>query len=224
IVITDSTARAYGFQITARLESNLANGQAGDFTAAEQQVVICDDGSVKRTAGCPANATVQFLEHTQPFRTNTISVSWTAPATNVGNVHLYVAGNAANNDGTNSGDHIYTADYVLTPQASSPAPSITRVVSASAFSADAGLASGAWLEIYGSGFMTGNGRSWAGGDFTGLRAPTSLDGISVTVNNVAAYVAYISPTQINVQAPDDSTVGAAVPIQVTAEGAEGHGL
>ena len=30
IVITDSAARVYGFQMTARLESNLAGGQAGD--------------------------------------------------------------------------------------------------------------------------------------------------------------------------------------------------
>jgi uncharacterized protein (TIGR03437 family) len=222
ITITDATARAYGFQITARLESNPANGQAGDFTPGQQQLVLCDDGSVKRNLGCPANAPVQFLEHSQPFLTKTISISWTPPATNVGNVHLYIAGNAANNDGTNNGDHIYTADYVLTPQASGPAPSITKVVSASAFNADAGLASGTWLEIYGSGFMTGTGRSWAGGDFTGTKAPTSLDGISVTINNVAAYVSYISPTQINVQAPDDSVVGGAVPVQVTAGGTKSN--
>src|SRR5579864_1049763 len=31
IVVTDPTARVYGFQMTARLESDLANGQAGDF-------------------------------------------------------------------------------------------------------------------------------------------------------------------------------------------------
>jgi uncharacterized protein (TIGR03437 family) len=92
------------------------------------------------------------------------------------------------------------------------------VVSLSGFSADAGLAAGTWLEIYGTNFMAGEGRTWAGGDFTGSRAPTALDGISVTVNNVPAYVAYISPTQINVQTPDDATVGAAIPIQVTAAG------
>src|SRR3977135_2728934 len=32
IVITDSAAKAWGFQMTARLDSNLSNGQAGDFT------------------------------------------------------------------------------------------------------------------------------------------------------------------------------------------------
>src|SRR5689334_7382461 len=33
IVITDSAARVYGFEMTARLESDQAYGQAGDFTA-----------------------------------------------------------------------------------------------------------------------------------------------------------------------------------------------
>src|SRR5512140_1921964 len=37
IVITDARARLYGFQMTARLESDLAKGQAGDFTAGAQQ-------------------------------------------------------------------------------------------------------------------------------------------------------------------------------------------
>src|SRR3954451_13488469 len=62
IVITDPVARVYGFQLAARLESNLANGQAGDFTAGVQQLVLCDDGSVKRNAGCPGNAPIQFIE------------------------------------------------------------------------------------------------------------------------------------------------------------------
>jgi uncharacterized protein (TIGR03437 family) len=217
IVITDSAARVYGFEMTARLDSDLAYGQAGDFTAGAGQVVKCDDESIKGASGCPPKFPVQFIEHfNQPFRTNTIQVQWTAPATNVGNVHLYVAANAANNSGNENGDHIYTANYVLTPQGGAPAtPSITSVNSAGDFNAAAGLASGTWLEIKGTNFMAGNGRSWAGSDFSGTKAPTALDGIGVTINNVAAYVAYISPTQINVQAPDDSTVGSGIQVQVT---------
>lgn len=219
IVITDSAARVYGFEMTARLASDLVYGQAGDFTAGANQVVKCDNESPKGASGCPASAAVQFIEHTSPFRTNTIQVQWTPPATNAGPVKIYVAANAANNSGNENGDHIYTANYTLTPEgATAVTPSITKVVSASAFSADAGLASGTWLEIYGSNFMTGSGRSWGGGDFAGVRAPTALDGVSVTVNNVPAYVAFISPTQINIQAPDDSTVGPGIAVQVTAGG------
>src|SRR5438552_9102190 len=117
IVITDSAARVYGFQMTARLESNLANGQAGDFVVPPepQQIVICDNSSFKTSKGCPATAPVQFIEHGAPFNTNTIKVKWTPPSTNVGNVHIYVAANAANGNTTETGDHIYTASYVLTP-------------------------------------------------------------------------------------------------------------
>src|ERR1700704_4368046 len=47
LVVTDSKAKVYGFQMTARLESNLSNGQAGDFTAGAQQLVLCDNSSFK---------------------------------------------------------------------------------------------------------------------------------------------------------------------------------
>jgi len=37
--------------------------------------------------------------------------------------------------------------------------------------------------------------------------PTTLKGVSVTVDGKPAYLSYVSPTQINAQAPDDSTTG-----------------
>lgn len=215
IVVTDARARVYGFQMTARLESDLANGQAGDFTAGAQQYVVCDDSSFRTaTKPCPANAPVQFVEHSNPFLTNTMTVSWTPPATNVGNIHIYVAANAANGDGNNTGDHIYTAQYVLSPQSSAPAPVIASVVSASAFNPTAGLASGTWLEMYGTN-LSATTRGWEGRDFDGLRAPTSLDGVGVTVNGIPAYVDYVSPGQVNFQAPEDSVTGAGIEIRLT---------
>jgi hypothetical protein len=45
----------------------------------------------------------------------TFSFKWAAPASNVGNVTFYVAGNAANGTNTTSGDHIYTISQVVTP-------------------------------------------------------------------------------------------------------------
>jgi uncharacterized protein (TIGR03437 family) len=48
---------------------------------------------------------------------------------------------------------------------------------------------------------------WASADFNGPNAPTNLDGISVSIKNKPAYVWYLSPTQLNVQAPEDSTNG-----------------
>jgi uncharacterized protein (TIGR03437 family) len=222
IVITDSRARVYGFQMTARLESNLTNGQAGDYTAGTQQIVLCDNGSLKGSRGCPTNVPVQFIEHSSPFSTNTISVQWTAPSSNVGNVHIYVAANAANGDGNNTGDHIYTANYVLTPPSSNP-PTIAAVVSASGFNPNAGLASGTWLEIYGTNLSTTT-RGWAGSDFNGSNAPTSLDGVSVTIDGKPAYVDFVSPGQVNVQAPDDPNTGAGIQVVVSNSAGQSNGF
>ena len=47
--------------------------------------------------------------------------------------------------------------------------------------------------------------------------PTTLDGVSVTIDGTPAYVEYISATQINVLAPDDAKTGA-VNVQVTTAG------
>lgn len=97
------------------------------------------------------------------------------------------------------------------------APVITSIDSAGSYGGYSYFASGSWLEIFGSNLadprdprMTAavNPSQWNAGDFTGgVNAPTSLDGISVSINGKAAYVWYISPTQLNVQAPEDATLG-----------------
>src|SRR5438105_1211407 len=51
ITITDSKARVYGFEATARPDNNSSKGQAGDFTAGTQQLVICDNGRTKTASG-----------------------------------------------------------------------------------------------------------------------------------------------------------------------------
>jgi uncharacterized protein (TIGR03437 family) len=63
-----------------------------------------------------------------------------------------------------------------------------------------------YVEIYGSNLAT-TARAWAGADFNGSTAPTSLDGVSVTVNNKPAFVYYVSPGQININTPDDTATG-----------------
>jgi uncharacterized protein (TIGR03437 family) len=93
---------------------------------------------------------------------------------------------------------------------------ITSIDSASAYGGYSYFASGSWLEIKGTNLAdptdprlnnsTHSGQ-WASSDFNGNNAPTNLDGISVSINGKPAYVWYISPTQINVQAPEDSTIG-----------------
>jgi len=107
----------------------------------------------------------------------------------------------------------------MTPAAAcslSGAVSVTTINSATDFGAWPNFASGSYLEIKGSN-LAPDTRTWLTSDFTGtngVNAPTSLDGVSVSINSKPAYVYYISPTQIDVQAPDDSTTGN-VPITVT---------
>jgi hypothetical protein len=56
--------------------------------------------------------------------TNSWSFKWTAPPTSTGKVTFYAAGNAANNDGAQTGDLIYTTSASINPaQAPPPGPS-----------------------------------------------------------------------------------------------------
>jgi hypothetical protein len=57
-----------------------------------------------------------YVSHTGTSNTSATQVwgwTWTAPATNVGDVTFYVASNAANNDGSTAGDIIYLSEHIL---------------------------------------------------------------------------------------------------------------
>jgi uncharacterized protein (TIGR03437 family) len=66
---------------------------------------------------------------------------------------------------------------------------------------------GEWVSIFGTNLASSTA-TW-NGDF-----PTSLGGTTVTIDGNAAYLSYVSPGQINLQAPDDTATGA-VPVVVT---------
>jgi uncharacterized protein (TIGR03437 family) len=126
----------------------------------------------------------------------TFEFDWTPPATDVGAIKVYIAGNAANgNNQDDSGDHIYSASYTLTT--ASNGPTITNVVNGASFTG--GIVAGSWVSILGTN-LSGTQRSWTSADFVN-GTPTSLDNVSVAIGGKPAYVYYISPTQINVQAP-----------------------
>jgi uncharacterized protein (TIGR03437 family) len=139
---------------------------------------------------------------------------WTPPATNVGNVTLYVAGNAsasANALAPNvTTGHIYTSNITLTPAAAStgPVPAISAggVVSAGNFGAFTSAAPGSWIEIYGTN-LAASSYSWAGSDFNGSAAPTTINGVKVTVGGQLCYVSYTSTGQIDAQIPANVSPG-----------------
>ena len=113
--------------------------------------------------------------------------------------------------GNEQGDHIYTATYTLTAGAAGTAPSIDAggVVSSASF--QPGIVPGSWLTIKGSNLSPVTD-TWEKAIVNGI-LPTSLDGVSVSVGGKPAYVYFISPGQINVQAPDVGT--GPVPVTVT---------
>jgi uncharacterized protein (TIGR03437 family) len=99
----------------------------------------------------------------------------------------------------------------LVVQGTQPAPVISAVGNGASF--QPGVASATWLSILGSNLSTST-YSWQSSDFVNGVLPTSLQGVSVTINGMPAFIGYISPTQINLLAPDDATTGP-VQVQVT---------
>ena len=93
----------------------------------------------------------------------------------------------------------------LTPSLIRPVVSPGGVVPV--FSSTSVIQPGSWVSIYGSNLASAT-TVW-GGDF-----PTTLGNTSVTVNGKAAYLWFVSPGQINFQAPDDTATGL-VPVTVT---------
>jgi uncharacterized protein (TIGR03437 family) len=70
------------------------------------------------------------------------------------------------------------------------------------------VAPNTWVEIKGTDLApAGDTRIWAASDFVNSQLPTNLDGVSVTVNGVPAYIYYISPTQVNVLTPPGALSG-----------------
>jgi uncharacterized protein (TIGR03437 family) len=77
-------------------------------------------------------------------------------------------------------------------------PSIKSAASAGSFGAFPTIAPGTWIEIYGSNLAI-DSRSWTTSDFNGADAPFELDGTKVFVGGQPAFIAYISPGQVNAQ-------------------------
>jgi uncharacterized protein (TIGR03437 family) len=101
--------------------------------------------------------------------------------------------------------------FLATPMATTGGPQIRTydgVISASGFGALVTAAPGSWIEIYGEN-LAGTTRSWQASDFTNGSAPTSLDSVRVSVNGLPAYVAYVSPEQVNALLPASVAAGTA---------------
>ncbi len=97
-----------------------------------------------------------------------------------------------------------------------PSFQTSGVINGASFLTAGAVAPNTFVTVKGGG-LSATTRSWATSDFTGTKLPTQLDNVGVTVNGEAAYISYISPTQINFLTPTDIAPGP-VTIQVTNNG------
>ena len=220
-----TSQRAWGFQLTAR-ESGNTTFEAGSFASTDNHtLVMCastttlanfkelDFGGAQT---CPSAQPLAYIEHSLDGYQSTLNQAgsatyefdWTPPATDVGSITFYLAGNAGPGGPPNQNNaHIYTNTFTLTPAASTgPTPTVTKVVSASGFGGFSAIAPGTWIEITGTNLNT-NTRIWSGTDFSGNNAPTALDGTSVKIGGQSAFIYYISPTQVNALVPSGVSTG-----------------
>ncbi len=200
-------SQRWGFQLTARLASDPSR-KAGTFTVTDLIRVRCDDPTAARgtPAPCAADRT-EFAAHTLAAASRgsngrmDFEVEWTPPATNVGRVIFYAAGNAASADGSNAGDRIYNDSVEIEAEDDecrvTGRPSI-RAVQNSASGAP-GLAWNTIASIFGSNFTVSGRRRSARDD--GDRFPTDLACVAVFVEDRPVPITYIQEDQINFQAP-----------------------
>ena len=126
-----------------------------------------------------------------------------------GNDKLYYAWQESN--ATPNGVYLYREP----PAGTNNAPSISSVVNGATF--QPGIVAGSWVTITGAN-LAETSRIWGDADFNrGNLLPTNLSGTSVKINGLDAPVYYISPTQVNVQAPAGITGN--VSVVVTHNGA-----
>jgi uncharacterized protein (TIGR03118 family) len=97
----------------------------------------------------------------------------------------------------------------------SPTVTASNIVNGASFGT--GIAPNTWITITGTS-LAATARSWATADFSGSNLPTTLDGVTVTINGEKAYPDFISPKQINVLTPSDLPAGSSIPVVVTNNG------
>jgi uncharacterized protein (TIGR03437 family) len=99
------------------------------------------------------------------------------------------------------------------PAAAARQPALTtREGAVNGATFDRGIVPGSWVTLGGANLAPAT-RSWTADEIVNGCLPTELDGVSVKIAGKPAYVSCISPTQINVQAPEEVMPGWA-PVEV----------
>jgi uncharacterized protein (TIGR03437 family) len=205
VVVTDSNIALQPSPST--LSFSMAAGAADPPSQSLAVSVAGDSVIFQATVSAPPNGkwlTVSPTGAATPARLTVAVISKDlVPGTYAGVITLAVAG------ATNSSR---TIPVTFTIQAPVSRPAITANGVVNAAGGGTAIAPGTWVSIFGTA-LSPTTRAWRTADFVNGALPTSLDGVSVTINGKPAAVAFISPTQINVLSPDDTATGL-VPVQV----------
>lgn len=220
VTIADTPQVGWGFQLTARQASSLGT-MAGSFVVTDANTQnVCGTTDFKKeqffVSSCPSSMPLMYIEHSfigtrlpngGQARSATFEFDWNPPSTDIGPIQISLSAVAANGDGTTSGDHVYNTRYTVTRlQPNQPLISNGGIVNGASFQSGSTVSPGSWVTITGTN-LANNARPWASGDFSGSKLPTSLDGVSVTMDGKPAYVEYISANQVNVLAPAGTAIG-----------------
>jgi uncharacterized protein (TIGR03437 family) len=200
VTLTQSNRGRFGFQLTAIDDSGK---KAGDLTPTDSRT---------QTQFNTVNGDQrQYINHTfdgsGPFAVGVgkWTFKWKAPAQSVGRVTFYFVGNAANNNGQDTGDSIYQSDQSIQPAAT--LTSLTTVLAAS-FSGAAPITANAIVAGFGSGLSQNVVVA------STIPLPTTLDGTEVKVKDASgversAGLFFVSPFQVNYLIPTGTANGAA---------------
>ena len=212
--ITDNLGVVFGFELSVRQAADTAVAAGNLEPAGTGMRVICSNGAAK-TANQPcAGNGPQYIEHTLSSANGVWSMEWTPPSTNVGDITVYVAGNAANGNGNSFGDRIHLKSFTLAPAAGGPAPAIFARGVVDVWSFTELVSDGMFVSIFGTN-LASTTLNWDGAIVNG-QSPTTLSGVSVKINNRDAFINYVSPGQVNVLVPSDGAEGM-VPVNLTTE-------
>ncbi len=209
VTVQHPEALRWGFQLTARLKGD-DQKMAGTFTVDSNVQVRCSP-----TGNSPCNGALEFAEHREVYThggvngSKTFEIEWNPPASEVGEVIFYAAGNAANGDGNLTGDRIYTTTLTVAAGGActlTKKPALRGVGDAAA--GKPGLAMNSLLSIYGNDFQVAGSSRLAGpADFVGGAFPKQLGCIAVEVAGQRVPVTYVQSDQINAQVPTLTQTG-----------------
>jgi uncharacterized protein (TIGR03437 family) len=114
--------------------------------------------------------------------------------------------------GSEGNGTVYELSLGLPPLILAPAIAPDGIVNGASF--QSGIAPGAWMTIKGTN-LSSKTDTWNNAIVNGA-LPTTLDGVGVMVGGQPAYIAYVSPTQINALAP--SAPAGSLSVTVTGAG------